>query len=815
MLKMSRLFVTIGVIAMAPSLSYADDKQSLSIMSNGENVGYVKANTKGDTTTIQFHVDDNGRGPKSKSKLTLNQNLVPVHWTLEGTSLMGGTVDEWFHITDDTAQWKSQADDGETTLSEPALYLMNDGTPWDDYVYAKALLKDEDHKMPLLPAGELTLNHLAKRTLSHDDLEVVFDLYRLSGANSTGSLIAIDESGDFFAKLSESGSIIKEGYEAFSQDLMDIAREQSIAHASQLAKSLTNTYETGFAVANIHIYSPESGDLSKASTVFVKDNRIADIKAFSPNDIYTKAYPVFDGAGGTLMSGLTDMHSHTSLQNGLYYLAAGVTSTRDMGNQNEYLQDIIEKKKSHDVAGPRLIARGGFLEGRSTYSARYGIIADTEKEAVDAVKWYADNGYDFIKTYNSFNPDWYEAVVAEAHKHNLPIVGHVPAFTHPDRQIEAGYDEITHMNQLMLGWLLDDGEDTRTPLRLTAMARASNLDLEQPEVRSTLEKLKDNDVGIDTTGVILELLMLSRAGKVPAIATDYFSHMPISYQRNRKRSFVKLEDEGADQAYKDGFQRILDTIKRLYDNDIRLLPGTDNGTGFTMHRELELYTLAGIPAKDVLRIATLDIAKHVGKEKDLGSIEIGKLADFVLLPGNPIKDIKAIKTPRMVVVDGNVYFPDEIYKALNIIPFSTPPARLDKADQSQALKTEIQYTPLPGATQALIESGKIPFSGAVTVGDVVYFSGQIGGPNGGAEDFKDDARQVMDSISEIAKHAGVTMQDVFKCTVMLDDISNWPDFNEVYVTYFTPGKMPARSAFAADGLALNATVEVECMAKAN
>jgi enamine deaminase RidA (YjgF/YER057c/UK114 family) len=70
----------------------------------------------------------------------------------------------------------------------------------------------------------------------------------------------------------------------------------------------------------------------------------------------------------------------------------------------------------------------------------------------------------------------------------------------------------------------------------------------------------------------------------------------------------------------------------------------------------------------------------------------------------------------------------------------------------------------------------------------------------------------MESIKGLTQAAGVDMSHIFKCTVMLDKMKNWPDFNEVYVTYFEPGKMPARSAFGADGLALGATLEVECMA---
>lgn len=109
-----------------------------------------------------------------------------------------------------------------------------------------------------------------------------------------------------------------------------------------------------------------------------------------------------------------------------------------------------------------------------------------------------------------------------------------------------------------------------------------------------------------------------------------------------------------------------------------------------------------------------------------------------------------------------------------------------------------------------------PFSTAVRVGDIVYLSGAIGvGPDGKLpEGFEAQARQTMENVGAGLKATGLTWGDVFKCTVMIDDMKQWQAFNGVYVTYFKPDRLPARSAFGADGLALGALVEVECLAHA-
>ena len=124
--------------------------------------------------------------------------------------------------------------------------------------------------------------------------------------------------------------------------------------------------------------------------------------------------------------------------------------------------------------------------------------------------------------------------------------------------------------------------------------------------------------------------------------------------------------------------------------------------------------------------------------------------------------------------------------------------------------------PAPPGIEYFPAGPEAPFSAATRVGDVVYLSGAIGlGPDGKLPPgIEAQTRQMMDYIATVLKRAGLGWGDVFKCTVMLDDMADWPKFNAVYVPYFPAGKLPARSAFGADGLALGALVELECMAYA-
>ena len=106
-----------------------------------------------------------------------------------------------------------------------------------------------------------------------------------------------------------------------------------------------------------------------------------------------------------------------------------------------------------------------------------------------------------------------------------------------------------------------------------------------------------------------------------------------------------------------------------------------------------------------------------------------------------------------------------------------------------------------------------PYANAVRVGDMLYLSGQTGDVDGQLKQgFEAQARQSMENIGSILKQHDLGFADVVKCTVMLADMNNWPAFNAVYVPYFPPGKLPARSAIGANGLAGGALIELECWA---
>jgi hypothetical protein len=578
---------------------------------------------------------------------------------------MGGEVHESLDWRDGIERWSSQADKGEVPAPHARLYVGNDASPWMLGLYARALLKAPGHSLEALPAGTLHLEKIRSMTVDG----VPLDAYYLSGIELTPQILLLDHKGGLFAVLSDD-TVVRQGYEKDYSALRELGETLDMERLRALQPQLAHRYETPVRIRNVRVFDPHTLAMSEPKSVVIYRGFVTTVEAADAP--VPDGETVIDGQGGSLVAGLHDMHAHDYLWSGPLNLAAGVLTVRDLGNVNAKLQELKEGIDRGEIPGPHIIP-SGFLEGRSPYSARFGIIPETLEDGLKAVHWYADRGYNQIKIYNSMTPEWVAPLSAEARKLGLRTVGHVPAFATPDQMIESGYDEVTHINQLMLGWLLKPGEDTRTPLRLTALSRAADLDLGQENVRHTIDLMKSHQVGLDTTLSIVEQLMESRAGKVPDNAAAYLDHMPIGYLRYHKRSYVSFKDSAEEARYDTAFAKVLDTVSLLHREGIKLWPGTDNNIGFPLQRELELYVKAGLSPAEVLRIASYDCDAYLGRDQENGSIERGKRADFFLVPGDPTQDIAALHQVRLVMQNGVVYYPDEIYRLYGIRPFASQP----------------------------------------------------------------------------------------------------------------------------------------------
>lgn len=648
-------------------VNYQGD-ETYTVIFGSISVGHLKTYTEGDTIQIDYDYKNNGRGPTMKERIVLNKEGFPVQWDITGNTTFGNTIDEHYTLEGISASWTDATGSDSTKVDNALWYVNQSGSPYSAILTARSLLKSPEYSADVLPAGKLRLTEMEKIIVELDSATVDLITYAISGADLNPSYIIADSNQRLFAVISPSFIIVREGFEAKEKELRAYAEKYSTERFESMQKKYAHNYGKKVRIANVRIFDSKTLALTPLSSVLVNGELIISIDA---PDAKGEDEVIIDGANGTLVAGMYEMHAHTGDEDALLNVLAGVTSFRDMGNDNEVLDDLIKKINSGVLAGPR-IHRLGFIEGQSEYSANNGIIVSSEAEALAAVDTYHDKGFYGVKLYNSMNGDWAPSIVKRAHEYGMFVCGHVPAFSNANDMLEADFDEMTHINQTMLGWVLEPEEDTRTLLRLTALKRFPKLDLNSPEVQKTLNLYIKNNTAIDPTLAIHEVLMKARNGEVWEGTKDYIAHMPPNTQRGFKVALADIATPEDDEAYRQGYEKIVETLKMMKDKGILIVPGTDLGGSFYYHRELELYQQLGYTPAELVKLATFDMAQYLGDE-DLGSIAPGKMADFFLIPGNPVEDIKAIKTISMVSRGGTFYYPSEVYPAFGIQPFTPMP----------------------------------------------------------------------------------------------------------------------------------------------
>jgi imidazolonepropionase-like amidohydrolase len=642
------------------------------MVTEGVDIGRYVVDREGRKVSVDYDIKQNGRGPTIRETVTLDADGAPVEWRITGKTTFGNAVNESFLRTAAGASWTDLAGKGTIKGKDaPRFYVTQNGSVLDLAFLSKALLAAPGHTLPVAPGGTATLIERDRRSFDGPEGRIDVTIYELGGLALDPDYVALDGSGDLFAVLTDSNVLVRKGYEKASEEpLVALAEKLGAERFSRLQAENAKRYGGPVRIRNVRLFDPKAKALTDLRDVVVFGNRISEV--VPSGSAATPGETAIEGGGGTLVPGMFEMHGHIGQQDALLNVLAGVTTVRDMGNRDDVLDKLVARIDKGELAGPRIV-RSGFIEGKSPFSARSGTLVSTQDEAIAAVRKYAARGFWQAKLYNSMNPDWAPAVVAEAHRLGLRVAGHVPSFSNADAMIAAGFDEITHVNQLMLGWVLNPGEDTRTLFRFTAMRRFPALDIKSAKVQATLDAMVARHTAHEPTIGIHELGLTALDGRPNPGAVDYIDHMPPAEQRQLKQALFGTDTPQERAQYVAAYDKVLETLTEMNRKGILLIPGTDLGGAFNYHRELELFGKLGMTPEQVLSRATLEMAAYLHQDQQLGSLERGKLADFFLVPGDPTQDLKAIKSIAMVVKDGTFYFPASIYPKLGIKPFTAAP----------------------------------------------------------------------------------------------------------------------------------------------
>ena len=683
----TRLAATLGAVltagltagfALIPLPAHADSETRYTVTIQTQVGGQLlrRVDNQG-TVRSTFSYRDNGRGPDMQEDYTLGAGGTVQSYRVDGKSTFGGEIKESFQRNEGRVAWLSTVDRGEQAASTDALYLPVEYTPAWFAQLVRTVWAQPGHTAPALPNGRFTVERIdtlsvrggtGASTGNTSGTTVQVGLYALIGADLTPSYTWLREDGEqaLFAAVWPGWELVEQGFE--DQGAMLIERQQRAQkeRLGALATKLAQPLPGLTVIRNVRWFDAEAARMRGPADVTVFDGHIGAVLAAGtgPSD----AQQSIDGTGKTLLPGLFDMHGHVWPDQGLLHLAAGVTTVRDMGNVNTALLPLKARFDSGSELGPRIVPLG-FIEGKSPFSSNLGILAATLEDAKRAVDWYAARGYRQLKLYNSIKPEWVQPLTTYAHARGLRVGGHIPAFMRAEQAVQGGFDEINHINQVMLNFFVRPENDTRTLLRFTLVGdEAGKVQLDGPRVKTFLALLRKHGTVVDATLGTFEAMFNQRNGQIDPSLVAIAEHLPVALQRSALSNSMDINDANA-QRYRQSYANMVALVGRMHRAGVPLLAGTDNFAGFALHRELELYVKAGIPAAEVLKIATYNGAKYTGTWASSGSIEPGKRADLVLVDGDPAQRIEDIRRVSLVIKGGVALAPDAAYEALGIKPF--------------------------------------------------------------------------------------------------------------------------------------------------
>jgi cytosine/adenosine deaminase-related metal-dependent hydrolase len=617
-----------------------------------------------------YTYNDRGRGPELTTRLRLGTDGAPLAVETQGHDYLKTPVDERFSRTlregGAAARWKSANEAGERALHGPAFYLSYESAAPELALLARALRADADGRMALLPEGEAALESTETVEVASGERRRRVTRVSITGLGFTPASVWLDEEGSYFGGAGGWFAIVPEGWEGVLETLRQSETRAETAWARALAARLAHRPEGPLALVGAMVFEPRSGTTLPGRTVLIEGERIAAVGPDGEVVVPEEATRI-DAAGKTVLPGLWDMHTHLSEVDGVLQLAAGVTSVRDLANDVERVTGLRAAWNSGEALGPRVIL-AGFLDGPGPFAGPSKALVATEAEALSWIERYAGLGYEQVKVYSSLDPALLPPIARAARERGLRLSGHVPRGLTAAQAVELGFDELQHANFLFLNFWADAGIDTRTPARFTEVgARAAALDLASPEVARFIELLAERQIEVDPTLAVFEAMFTARPGEVSPGYRAVADRFPAQVRRGFLGGGL-TPPAGLDPTYRASFRRLLEMVSRLYRAGVPLLAGTDGLAGFTLHRELELYAEAGIPPPQVLRIATLAAAETTGRATRLGTVEPGKLADLIVVAGNPAADIADIRKVELTIKGGTLYRSAELYQALGIRP---------------------------------------------------------------------------------------------------------------------------------------------------
>ena len=447
------------------------------------------------------------------------------------------------------------------------------------------------------------------------------------------------------------------------------------------------------ALRDVTVVNVMDGSLRADQTVLITGNRITAVGPAAEIRVSGNA-AVIDAAGGFLIPGLWDMHVHSVANVALdmavrsvaamdwhfpLFLAWGVTGVRNMNDGTgditlELTNTVKRRLAAGELHGPRFLANGPSVDGDPPLGSNSAVVR-TADEARAAVNKLVESGADFIKVYENLSREAYFAIMDQARRRGIPVDGHIPFRVTPAEAAAAGQRTFEHVLAMAAGCSATAAAERERFARvLSPLAGARALEGLPPMTLFHHERALYDSRDPAACAPTIAAYLRNAVADTPNVVAyrDVVTAQEILADTSRMRFVPEVIRRNwqamlSTDLYRE-MQSVLRPLVPLYSENARLLneagvvllAGTDVGIpalipGISLHEELELLVEAGLTPPEALRTATINPARVLGLADSLGSVEVGKLADLVLLDADPLADIRNTQRIRAVVADGRLY----------------------------------------------------------------------------------------------------------------------------------------------------------------
>ncbi|MGE0047111.1 MAG: amidohydrolase family protein, partial [Hyphomonadaceae bacterium] len=557
-----------------------------------------------------------------------------------------GPADESFRIENGRAHWRSAVDSGDGAPG--AFYVPLGGATNAPAALVAALIADSDHAMDIFPSGRARVERLTELTVTANGQSRNLTAWALYGLAWYPAIYWFDDQNRYFAYV-DWLSWMPAGWESVEPQLTAAQNAALAARAPRLVAEIGRRPAVPVVFQNVRLFDSEAGVFRDGMSVVVEGDRIAAVgpAASTPAPRHAE---IIQGEGRTLLPGLWDNHQHFSDDSaGPLLLALGITSTRNPGNRQEDLVERIRRINAGELLGPRVLP-SLLIDGAGPYSAQSGAIARNLEEALAHVRWAHANGYVGVKLYGSLDRRLVAPIAREAHRLGLRVSGHVPAGMRPLDAVRAGYDEITHFNFFMMQAMpADVVSRSNTVERMMGPARyAADVDFTRAPMRPLIDEMIRRNVAVDPTIVVFEAVLLPEQGELAPAYSAYEGALPSQIERQFRRGGLALPEGLTRERVRQSFARFQAGVMELHRRGVPIIAGTD-GAGLELIRELELYVDAGMTPAQALQTATITPARVIGWADRTGAITQGRLAELVLVEGDPSRRIGDLRNVEYVM----------------------------------------------------------------------------------------------------------------------------------------------------------------------